>query len=267
MSPIAQFLIAIILGGVIAASSYLFRFLSLSGAIGTFILASLIFGFGGLVWTIPILTFFVTSSLLSKIGKSRKKQFEETFEKTDTRDAGQVAANGGIAALLIIVWHVFSYGEMWYGAYLGSIAAVTADTWGTEIGVLSGGLPRSIITFRKTNPGTSGAISMLGLLGGAAGACLIAVIGIYYAHVLHQWRMVELITMAGMVGSLVDSLLGGTIQGQYCCRVCGKKTEKKVHCDERTELVKGYSWANNDVVNWFCAAAGAVTAGLFFLLG
>jgi len=50
--------------------------------------------------------------------KEEKEQFEHLFEKTSTRDWGQVAANGGIAGILILVQYALP-NENFYPAYLG----------------------------------------------------------------------------------------------------------------------------------------------------
>jgi uncharacterized protein (TIGR00297 family) len=258
-----QMVTALFLAAAIGIISYRFHFLSPSGSIATFLLAVLIYGIGGWMWTFPILTFFIASSLLSKFGKSRKKKLENIFDKTDKRDAGQVAANGGVAGLLILLWYFFPDRQELYYYFLASVAAVTADTWGTEIGTLMNGKPRSIISFRKVEVGTSGAVSAAGLLGGAFGAALIAVSSMLFSSVpVSGWMTISIIA-AGVIGSLADSILGATFQAQYRTQE-GKLTEKTVVHGLPTVLVRGYAWMNNDVVNWFCAASGALA--LYFLL-
>ncbi len=153
-----QFIAGTVLAAAVALASRYFRFLTLSGSVATFLLAVIIFGIGGWQWSIPIVTFFVSSSLLSKFGRKRKAQFELLFEKTDTRDAGQVAANGGVAGIVMLCSYFFAEYHQWYSIYLASLAAVTADTWGTEIGLLAKSSPRSLVTFKKVETGTSGAV-------------------------------------------------------------------------------------------------------------
>jgi uncharacterized protein (TIGR00297 family) len=249
---------ALFLATVIGIVSYRFRFLSPNGSIATFLLAVLIYGTGGWMWTVPILTFFLASSLLSKYGKSRKKKLETVFDKTDKRDAGQVAANGGVAGLIILLHYLFPGEESLFFCYIASIAAVTADTWGTEIGTLMKGKPRSIITMKPVDVGTSGGISVLGIIGGAAGAVLVVSTTLFFPGIHAQSALLMAMVFSGVAGSLVDSLLGATLQAQYRTAE-GTLTERTMVDGIPTTLVRGYRWMTNDVVNWSCAAAGALT--------
>ncbi len=258
-----QMVTAVILASVVGIASYYFKFLSLGGSIGTFLLATVMYGVGGWEWTGPIFIFFVFSSLLSKYGKSRKKKFEMMFDKSDKRDAGQVAANGGIAGIIILLWYAFPDNSILYSLYLATVAAVTADTWGTEIGTLMKGNPRSIVTLRQVEPGTSGGVSVAGLAGGAAGALLIAFSACIVKSGQFSLKNIATIVVAGVVGSLVDSLLGATLQAQYQT-ADGKRTERAIVNGRPAQLIYGYRWMTNDIVNWMCALSGA--AVMYFLL-
>ncbi len=248
------FLLGAVYGLLIAVLSYKLRFLTASGAAAAFILAVLIYGVGEWQWTVPILTFFVLSSLLSKVGKRRKASFEHVFEKSDVRDAGQVLANGGVATLLAVASITFPQYEF-YTSYLGALAAVTADTWGTELGLLARGSVTSIVTCRPVPPGTSGGVSTEGLVAGVGGAMAIALSGyVWYADV----RTAFWIVVAGVLGSFVDSLAGTLVQARYRCVMCGKLTERRTHCSEVAEQTGGHGWVTNDVVNWVCSLTGAL---------
>lgn len=253
----------------IAGVSLRMRFLSGSGAVSTFLLGVIIFGTGNWEFSLPILLFFVLSSFLSKTGKQWKKKFADTFQKGGQRDIGQVLANGGIAGVIVLIWNYLP-GDVWYFAFIGAVAAVTADTWATEIGVLSRKSPRSILTFQKVAPGTSGGISVLGITGALAGSFVIIFIGRLvtdrYAGLENALTLFIVVVVSGLVGSLVDSILGATVQAQYRCPACGKQTEKKIHCgNNETELVSGLERFDNDVVNAVCSLSGAITAGAAYL--
>ncbi len=231
---------------LVVVLSYKAKFLSLSGSVMTFILAIVVFGLGGWAFTVPMLTFFFLSSLLSKVGKKTKQKFKNTFEKSGVRDYAQVLANGGIPGILVIL-HYFWPSEIYYYLYLLSLAVATADTWSTELGVLSPGKPRLITTFKKVEPGISGAISVYGTLGGLLGSLLIFLSGLLFVPMsttlfLILWGFAFLV-------DLLDSLIGATLQGQYRCNVCEKYTEKKQHCGTSTSLIQGFKLIDNDTVN------------------
>ena len=262
---LTQFSIGLTLAALVGLLSFRARFLDPSGTVALFLLGTLIFGVGGWLWAGPILTFFITSSILSKMWKSRKAESNLLFEKSSQRDWAQVLANGGMAGLSMIFWYIWPK-PIWYVIYLGSLAAVTADTWATEIGVLSRRSPRLITTFKKVIPGTSGGISAMGLSGALLGSFLIAVVGVSEApHLfLSPIRAVLIVTIAGAAASLVDSLFGATLQAQFRCTVCHKITERRIHCNNtKTIFESGKEWINNDVVNSVCAFSGFLFAAAF----
>jgi uncharacterized protein (TIGR00297 family) len=253
---VGQFATGVALGVTIAVAAYYALFLNASGAVATFLLASLVYGVGGWKWTTPILTFFIVSSLLSRMGRNRKKGSESITEKGGRRDAGQVGANGGIAGFVVLLQYVFQHIDL-YPVYLGAVAAVTTDTWGTEIGTYVRGKTVSIVSLRRVDPGMSGGVSLAGFIGGIFGAAIIALSASAWINVR---SVAVLVIIAGVAGSAVDSFLGATVQARYRCVVCGKDTERVSHCSSSTRLEGGASWINNDVVNWMCALAGALVA-------
>ncbi|MDZ7262549.1 MAG: DUF92 domain-containing protein, partial [candidate division KSB1 bacterium] len=193
-------------------------------------------------------------SLLSRVGREQKKTFKAIFQKSSQRDLGQVLANGGLAGILVLMWNYFP-GEQWYFLYLGTLAAVTADTWATEIGVFSRKWPRLILNFKPVPPGTSGGISPLGTSAAMAGALIISLVGWLVSEV--KVKLFLLIILAGLLASMFDSLLGATIQAQFQCPRCHKITERSSHCNGAITLrVSGWKWVTNDVVNLACALFG-----------
>ncbi|HWP81482.1 MAG TPA: DUF92 domain-containing protein [Bacteroidota bacterium] len=237
----------------IAGLSFYGGLLTASGSVATFILASIIFGIGGWKWTVPVLAFFVLSSLLSRVGRERKREFDSVFEKTGRRDHAQVAANGGVAGIIVLLAYLHG-SEEFYPLYLASIAAVTADTWGTEIGLLSSGRPIELPSFKPVAPGTNGGVTSIGIVGAMLGALVIAAVSLLWES---NWKLLGLVALSGFMGSIVDTLLGGTLQARYRCVVCGTIVERKEHHDQPTEFIGGLRWVTNDVVNWACALSGA----------
>jgi uncharacterized protein (TIGR00297 family) len=250
-----QILVGSVLSAVTAVVSLRLRFLTAGGSAAQFLLGALLFGLGGWAWAVPVLTFFLSSSLLSRLPK-RDTAIDEHFAKGTTRDASQVLANGGIGAVLVLLWSI-TLDPLWYAAYLGALGAAAADTWGTEVGTRLRVRPRLITTLQPADPGTSGAISPGGTLGGLAGGLLVALSGVPWSA---GPGLLVPITAASLAGSLIDSLAGATIQARYRCVVCGRATERRVHCEGRTVLEGGMERAGNEAVNLLCTVTGALVA-------
>ncbi|MBN2410426.1 DUF92 domain-containing protein [candidate division KSB1 bacterium] len=263
------FTLGLILSFFVVILSFKLKFLDTGGAIGAFLLGTLVFGVGRWPFTVPILTFFVLSSFLSKIGQKSKLKFTSEIEKSGKRDIWQVLANGGLAGILVLAWNYFPF-DIFYLLFIGALAAVMADTWGTEIGVLSKIKPVSILTFKPVAKGASGGITFLGTAGSLFGAFILVVTGFGFSphSSLPIIGMSEFIILlvSGLLASLVDSLLGATVQAKYTCHVCNKSTENRIHCGRETILTCGYRWINNDVVNFFCALSGILFVYIFWLI-
>jgi len=260
-----QLLLGFLLALIIAFLAYKARSLNQSGAVAAAFTGTIIFGIGGWQWAILLLTFFITSSALSRAFKNRKAKLEEKFSKGHERDAGQVFGNGGIATLFAAL-HFFYPNEVWvWAAFAASLAAVNADTWATELGVLNPNPPRMITNLTKVvEKGTSGGISLVGTLASLAGSALIA----FLASLLTgNWSLFLIVSIAGLAGSLFDSFLGGTVQAMYFCPKDQKETEKHpLHtCGTETVHLRGWKWLNNDIVNFSCGVFGVVVSLL--LLG
>ncbi len=256
-----NFLLGVLFAFIVAFLSGYYNLLTLDGEAATFVLASLIFGFGGMKWTLPILTFFILSSVISKVRKHKDSEVEGYFEKSDKRDSLQVLANGGLAGVIIILNQFFT-NEIFYYAYVASLAAVCSDTWSTEIGTYFKKKTLNIIGFQVVEPGFSGGVSLPGIIGGILGAFMIAISSLNWVSI-NIYLFIFLVITSGVLGSLIDSLLGASFQAKYVCASCGKLTERKLHCEKVTSLKYGYKWFNNDLVNIMAAAAGSISIILF----
>ena len=267
-----QLIIAGLLAGGIALAAGGLRLLSFSGALAALVIGFFIFGFGGIPFAVPLLVFFFSSSLLSRIGRTRKAASTAFYDKTSVRDVGQVLANGGAAAALAIIagFQLRSPTPRFTMLlFLAAIAAVNADTWATEIGALSRSKPLLITTLKRVAPGTSGAVSWLGLLAALFGAAVIplsAWLAWPARSTILFWRIdpAEILTVAwaGFVASFADSVLGASIQAQYQCVRCGATTERRVHCDRPAVQRRGWRWVTNDVVNFIASLLGVLFAWL-----
>jgi uncharacterized protein (TIGR00297 family) len=275
-----------ILSLIIGVIGYRRGALSGSGVVGALITGTLIFGLGGWEWGTLLVAFFVSSSVLSFYRARDKQGLAEKFAKGHRRDLGQALANGGAAALLAVLSKLLplsgalsgaSSGEGWEGAWFfaaaGAMAAANADTWATELGVLSLHPPRLITTGRRVEVGASGGVTWLGIGASLGGALFIGLLGGLGTLVLRQgWSAAGALllaaTLGGLIGSLCDSILGATVQAIYWCDACQKETERQVHrCSAQTRLLRGWRWMGNDLVNFIASAAGALVAvGIGWLL-
>ncbi|MBP2019666.1 uncharacterized protein (TIGR00297 family) [Symbiobacterium terraclitae] len=236
------------------------RSLSPSGTLGAILTGTPLFGLGGWAGGLALVAFFVSGSALSHLFRDRKAPVEADFAKTGTRDLGQALANGGVAAAAAVGYAV-SGDPAWMGAVLGGIAAASADTWATELGVLSRTAPRMVTTFREVPPGTSGAVSLTGTLAGLGGAALVGLVAALADPV--WWRLMPWVAAAGIAGAFADSLLGATVQAVYWCPRCGKETERTLHgCGSTTRLHRGLPAVSNDLVNLAATLVGAAAGFL-----
>ena len=258
---VGGFLLAVLVAvGAHAAGS-----LSRSGAIAAMAVGTLTFGVGGALPAVLLLLFFLSSSALSRVGGARKLRVATAFAKGGRRDHGQVLANGGLAALLSVGYGLTG-DSLWLAGLGGALAAVNADTWATELGVLARQAPRLITSGTSVEPGTSGAISGPGTLAALGGALLI---GIPLA-IAGMPKLTLAAAIGGMAGSLLDSLLGATVQAIYTCPACAKETERHPQhsCGTPTHWLRGWRWLDNDGVNFSASLAGAlVTAGVWSAIG
>jgi uncharacterized protein (TIGR00297 family) len=230
--------------------------LSADGVVAATAVGAATFGFGGLPASLALIAFFATGSALSR---RKTVPGEVSASKGHRRDAVQVFANGGVAAVALALSALgWRRGR---AAALGSLAAAAADTWASEIGVRSPSPPRSVVTGTVVPPGSSGGVTPLGWLAAAAGALMVG--GAWVAAGDRRASWLGLALVAGLVGSLADSVAGATIQAAYRCAVCGVPAEVPgEHCGRSRRLVRGRAGVTNDVVNVIGTAAGAVVGAV-----
>lgn len=239
-----------------------FGALTLSGAPAAAIIGTLavVAGWG---WAALLIAYFVTSSALSRFGRARKEQRTAAMiAKHGSRDAWQVAANGGVFALAALGTAIHP-DPRWIALGAGSLAASAADTWATELGTLYGGSPRSILTWRLVPVGTSGGVSAIGSLAGFAGGGFVA--GLVLAIGWNRSVAVA-VAVGGVAGAVADSVLGATVQSRRWCDACNRMTERMVHdCGANTRSVGGVRWIENDMVNFLSGAIGGVLSAMFLV--
>jgi uncharacterized protein (TIGR00297 family) len=251
----------------ISAAAYRVRALDASGAVAATAVGMAAFGFGGGVGAAALLAFFVTSTALGRWRRAQKEAMR--FEKGGARDAGQVLANGGVAALCAVASAAGPPGlrEAFWLAFLASLAAANADTWGTEIGAALGGTPYSLHDGKRAVPGTSGAVSAAGTLASLAGAGVIALAALARSPqgTPGSARAALLAAACGLAGAFADSVAGATLQAQWRDPGTeGRWLERPGSSgDASNRPDRGLRAVNNDVVNMI----GVGMAALLGFLG
>jgi len=228
--------------------------LTADGAVAAAVVGTLVLVGTGWAGGAVLAAFFVSSSVVGRLTPA----LPASDAKGERRDRHQVVANGGPAALGALAGHADPTLGLWI--VTGSLAAAAADTWATSLGALSPTLPRLLFFGRELPTGTSGGMSVVGTLGAAAGAALVAGTG---ALVGGGWALLPLGTLVGFAGMAADSALGAVAQGRFHCPACDAASEWRVHgCGTRTVREGGFPWLDNDGVNLAATSFAALLAAL-----
>lgn len=177
-------------------------------------------GFGlGAFFVVSMIVFLVLSAAVTYAGEKYKKKIGL---KQKPRGIRNVLANGLPPIIMVLFFYAFNLTGNGTLAllsaigFLASVAGITADKFSSEIGMLNG-TPRMILTGKKVRKGTSGGVSALGMFAGLVGAFLISslvmlAVGQYNlfksTYVFGIRKAIIAVTSAGLIGSLVDSVLG-----------------------------------------------------------
>lgn len=267
MIDTTRILLGLLISTAIGAVAYRRGSLSRSGWLGAIITGTLTFGFGGWAHGVTLVFFFVSSTLWSRLKKSRKAALEAAvFEKGSQRDIWQALANGGVSAMACVGGAFMpELLPLWDALFVGAMATVAADTWATELGILSTLPPRLITTMAPVPRGTSGAISTVGTLATGAGALTTATVFVCAGAGSVSWYLIVVGGVAGVIGSLSDSVMGATVQRLF---QGPQGITERAHAADGSPypMIRGWRWMNNDAVNCISAAIGAgVAAGLWML--
>uniref|UniRef100_A0A0D6R8Q3 DUF92 domain-containing protein n=1 Tax=Araucaria cunninghamii TaxID=56994 RepID=A0A0D6R8Q3_ARACU len=260
--------VGVTLASLIAAWAVRRKSLSLSGGFAGFIVmaATLMasYRFGAL-----LLVFFFTSSKLTKLGAEKKRERDVDFKEGGQRDWLQVLMNSSIAtALALGVAYLTGWNDRCLdaekaslvtgliGGILGHYACCNGDTWSSEVGILSSSQPRLITTLKHVPPGTNGAVTIAGLLAAAAGGAMVGLTFVLTGLLttrcegrlaLKQLLAFPIATFAGLFGSVVDSVLGATVQYSGYCAVRKKVVGRPGPTVKR---ISGQNILSNNGVNF-----------------
>ncbi|XP_050666183.1 transmembrane protein 19 [Leptidea sinapis] len=266
--PPSRWLAACIIPIPIAIYGFRRNTLSLSGAIFGFIVAFILI-LANYCFLINLFTFFITSSKASHFRPHLKRKLEEDFVIGGRRNWIQVLCNGGMATHLAILYLIDvgssempidfnrNYRASWLSmGVLGVIACCNGDTWASELGtVLSKSDPFLITSFKRVPKGTNGGMSVIGTALSTVGGLVIGLS--HYLTILYfadktllsyappQWPIILYGALGGGLGSLIDSIMGATLQ------YSGIDNEGKIvsHSSLAVKHISGRNILDNNSVN------------------
>jgi uncharacterized protein (TIGR00297 family) len=206
--PNSIFLITVVL--IMAmASIFLFRkgILTRYGSLSVHLLGIFYLGVLGWDWTIPVVFFFFSAVLFTKInGLVHRKPTE-----TNTRNVWQVFANV-LFATLSSALYLATGGDLYIHFYITLVAAVTADTWASELGPVFNRKCFSLADGTIRDAGVSGGISIAGTLAAGAGSLTISAASCYLFFDGVDMALVAPLALSGFAASFIDSLLGAFVE-------------------------------------------------------
>ncbi|MDE1861149.1 MAG: DUF92 domain-containing protein [Candidatus Micrarchaeota archaeon] len=185
-----------------------FLTLDIKGGIAAIFVAVFLLVFGGgngLFFLALMFAFLVASALATRFGKEVKKKLG-VYDKS--RGWKNVLANGAVPCIAALLYFLFAgspSASSFAAAYVATIAGITADKFGSEIGVIDTNT-RMLLTLRKARRGISGAVSLLGLVVSLIGAFIIAALALAFG--LLNVNTFAIVVASGFVGNLADSAFG-----------------------------------------------------------
>ena len=204
---------AVIVGFTFGYFAFRARTADLSGLFSAALVGIILLVFAapqGPQWFLIMLVFFILGSAATKYKFEYKKRIGVEQGKGGARGYRNVFANGIIAAAAAVLFGVFQQ-PIFVVMYVGCVATAAADTVASEIGV-TGGIPRMITTLKRVPIGTNGGITVTGETVALLGALVVSVIAMLLSVITPQ--MMVVCTLAGFIGTNIDSVVGATLENK-----------------------------------------------------
>lgn len=197
------FVLAAVAAAGLATAATAARALTVGGGLAAWAVGAAVLAGTGWAGGAVLLAFFVTGSAIGRL-VGRPTPLDA---KGETRDAWQVLANGGVAALVALVG--LTNGPLGLWLLTATLAAASADTWATAWGSGSRTPPRDVLTGIPVPAGTNGGVTWRGSLGAIAGAAVVSGTGALAAArpAIALWG-----TVLGVAGMFADSAIGAACQ-------------------------------------------------------
>src|SRR5512137_834541 len=205
--------VAVIIGFTFGYFAFRAKTADLSGLFSATLVGIILLVFAapqGPQWFLIMLVFFILGSAATKYKFEYKKRIGVEQGKGGARGYRNVFANGIIAAAAAVLFGVFQQ-PLFVVMYVGCVATAAADTLASEIGV-TGGIPRLITTLKQVPIGTNGGITVTGETVALLGGLVVSVVAMLLSVITPQ--MMAICTLAGFVGTNIDSVVGATLENK-----------------------------------------------------
>ncbi|XP_008109159.1 transmembrane protein 19 isoform X1 [Anolis carolinensis] len=270
-----RWLFSILIPLTIASRGFKKKSLDHGGALGGLIVGFILTVANYSFFT-AMLMFFITSSKLTKWKGEVKKQIDPEYKEGGQRNWVQVFCNGGVPAELALLYMIengpgeipvdFSkqYTASWMClSLLGALACCAGDTWASEIGTVMNQEPRLITTWKKVPVGTNGGVSLIGLISSLLGGTFVG-LAYFISQLIFvndldisapQWPIIVFGGLAGLLGSIIDSYLGATMQYSGFDTRTGMVVN---HPTKSAKHISGKPILDNNAVNLFSSVVIAL---------
>lgn len=200
--------------GIVAFSfgyfSYRLKAADLSGLFSGALIGIILIIIADLRWFLIMLVFFIIGSVCTRYKFEYKTEIGVEEAHGGVRGYRNVFSNGIVGAAAAVLYGVTGH-PMFIALFLGSVATAAGDTVASEIGV-TGKTPYLITTFERVRPGTNGGVTMVGEAAALIASFCIALVA--YLLGVADPTMVAVVTIAGLVGTNVDSVVGALFENR-----------------------------------------------------
>jgi uncharacterized protein (TIGR00297 family) len=193
---------------IFALLARLMRGVTASGAIAGAAVCFLIFAGTGWPGFASLVCVFALAWITTHFGYQRKQTLG-TAQISDGRNASQVLANLGVAAICA-GWYGFSAHLVLLIAMAAALAEAASDTVSSEVGQATSRSARLITNWRAVPAGTDGGVSLAGTIAGMGAAFIVSVVG--FAAGMFSARVIFVPALAGVIGMFADSYMGAWLE-------------------------------------------------------
>lgn len=240
---------------LILALAYRLRAITVDAVVAALLTAMTLYALGGLFIGLALFAFFLLGSGVSKIRNAEKKEAERYQEGEGGRNWKQVLCNSLPASVLVGI-HAGTNDPRFLLLAFAAFSAAAADTFASELGMLSKGQVVHILTGKPVRKGLSGGVSVAGLGAALLGSTLLSL----FVLSGFGWKEMLFATVSGFVSCLVDSILGAAFQRKY--RNDDGELQDRANAPEEIPA-KGFRFITNNTVNLMSLTFTAILGILF----